>query len=151
MPCLVVNVYNGECRLEDGIFITGHGERNYPFPVPGFLCGVCASGRRYITTRGGRRSIHLFPKTNIRLNMWVYVVMQFSRTKLGTMEWSKFQRKLKNDGFRTMSNCLFVKYCQNLDDSIKHRKRVEKIIYKKSKVSVIFVGDKQTPHVTWKK
>ena len=75
--------------------------------------------------------------------MWVYVVMQFSRTKLGTMERSKFQRKLKNDGFRTMSNCLFVKYFQNLDDSIKHRKRVGKIIYKNSKISVIFVGDKQ--------
>lgn len=78
--------------------------------------------------------------------MWVYVVMQFSRTKLGTMERSKFQRKLKNDGFRTMSNCLFVKYCQNLDDSIKHRKRVEKSVYRYSNVSVIFVGDKQNEY-----
>ena len=49
-------------------------------------------------------------------------------------------------GFGRLVTACFVKYCQNLDDSIKHRKRVEKIIYKKSKVSVIFVGDKQNEY-----
>lgn len=73
----------------------------------------------------------------------MYVVMQFSRTKLGTAERVKFQRELKNDGFQSISSCLYVRYCQNLEDSIKHRKRIEKFIYGKSKVSIIFVGDKQ--------
>lgn len=78
--------------------------------------------------------------------MWVYIFMQFSRTKKGAKERNKFQKELKSDGFKAIYSQLYVRYCQNLEDSIKHRKRIEKIICDNSKVSIILVGDKQNEY-----
>lgn len=75
--------------------------------------------------------------------MWVYVVMNFSKsTKIGRERQRVFCREIIKDGFQRLYDNLYVRYCSTMENAQVHKKRIIGTILERSQVSIIFVDDR---------
>lgn len=79
--------------------------------------------------------------------MWVFVVMDFPvHRKSGRAEKKVFCNKLEKDGFVKMHRNLYARHSATLGNAITHKKRVMGWVVRRSQISILLVGDKQSEY-----
>lgn len=79
--------------------------------------------------------------------MWIYVMMDFPiHRKTGRKDKKDFCNKLEKDGFVKMHKNLYARYASTLGNATKHKKRVVEWIVRRSQVSILLIGDKQSEY-----
>ena len=78
--------------------------------------------------------------------MWIYVVSDFSSTGKGRNAKKLFHLELEKDGFLKLNANLFVRYCSSMTNAKMHKERIKKKLFANSRISIIFVLDKQNDY-----
>ena len=79
--------------------------------------------------------------------MWVFVIMDFPvHRKSGRGEKKAFCNKLEKDGFVKMHRNLYARHSATLGNAITHKKRVMGWVVRRSQISILLVGDKQSEY-----
>ena len=76
--------------------------------------------------------------------MWVLVFFDLpTETKIDRKNYSKFRKKIMDDGFQMFQFSMYIRHCSSRENSEVHIKRVKTILPSKGHIGIICVTDKQ--------
>ena len=76
--------------------------------------------------------------------MWLLVLFDLpTETKKDIKEYTKFRKRLIQDGFTMFQFSIYVRHCANIENAEVHRKRVKSILPEFGKVGIMCITDKQ--------
>ena len=76
--------------------------------------------------------------------MWLLVLFDLpTETKKDIREYTKFRKRLIQDGFTMFQFSIYVRHCASMENAEVHRKRVKAILPEFGKVGIMCITDKQ--------
>ena len=76
--------------------------------------------------------------------MWVLVFFDLpAETKADRKNYSKFRKKIMDDGFQMFQFSMYIRHCSSRENSDVHIKRVKTILPSKGHIGIMCVTDKQ--------
>ena len=76
--------------------------------------------------------------------MWLLVLFDLStETKKDKKEYTKFRKRLMEDGFTMFQFSIYVRHCASMENAEVHRKRVKSMLPEFGKVVIMCITDKQ--------
>jgi CRISPR-associated protein Cas2 len=76
--------------------------------------------------------------------MWVLVFFDLpTETKIDRKNYSKFRKKIMDDGFQMFQFSMYIRHCSSRENSEVHIKRVKTILPSKGHIGIMCVTDKQ--------
>ena len=76
--------------------------------------------------------------------MWVMVLFDLpTATKSERRIAQQFRKGLQQDGFVMFQFSIYIRFCQSMENSLVHTKRVKSLLPEKGKVGIFSITDKQ--------
>ncbi|UKK51031.1 CRISPR-associated endonuclease Cas2 [Prevotella sp. E13-17] len=76
--------------------------------------------------------------------MWLLVLFDLpTETKKDIKEYTKFRKRLIQDGFTMFQFSIYVRHCASMENAEVHRKRVKSFLPEFGKVCIMCITDKQ--------
>ena len=76
--------------------------------------------------------------------MWLLVLFDLpTETKKDKKEYTKFRKRLMEDGFTMFQFSIYVRHCASMENAEVHRKRVKSMLPEFGKVGILKITDKQ--------
>lgn len=93
---------------------------------------------------GSRAHTFMFNRLNAYRIMWVLVFFDLpTETKTDRKNYTKFRKKIMDDGFRMFQFSMYLRHCSSRENSEVHIKRVKTILPEKGHIGIMCVTDKQ--------
>ncbi len=76
--------------------------------------------------------------------MWIFCLFDLpTKTKQDKFEYTRFRKYLLKDGFQMLQYSVYIRHCGSRESMEAHVKRVESMLPKSGKVTIMMVTDKQ--------